>query len=137
MIECVYWHFSFFTHVFPFLLKLQKFQHTCCVHLRKNPYLAAFPKPAVPSLDVWLFLAKIRCCIQPILFHTFAFLVLLYLQPCLQMARLIFFTFDLWRLKRKILLVLALLEPYIFVAFLRQAHRTHYNKKSSHKTSKK
>ena len=36
----------------PFLLKLQKFQHTCCVHLRKNPYLAAFPKPAVPSLDV-------------------------------------------------------------------------------------
>ena len=115
----IYWNYSLFCRLYLFLNTLQFWHRYMLSYIYVKILIWLLPKPAVPSLDVWLFLAKIRCCIQPILFHTFAFLVLLYLQPCLQMARLIFFTFDLWRLKRKILLVLALLGPYIFVAFLR------------------
>ena len=47
------------------------------IHIYVKILIWLLSKTAVPSLDVWLFLAKIRCCIQPILFHTFAFLVLL------------------------------------------------------------
>ena len=89
--------------------------HLCCIQTHEKPYLVA-SENSCASFRFWLFLAKIRCHIQPILFHTFDFIVL---QLTLQMARLIFPTFDLWKLKRKILLVLALLGPYIFVAFLR------------------